>query len=232
MRTILKILPLLLATTLSTPSCATNFSFSGVFNNDDDAERFDFALDRTTSVTLHSYSYGGGTNAMGRVIRAGGFDPILSLFDLSTGQEVAHQDDSSDTTADPITGAHYDVNLPLDLGPGRYAVYVTQYSNVPTSALGNTQNAGQHAFTADHCPDKSAAPAGAGYFCDVTHTQRTGEWAFNIVGVDKAVDAGTIISAAVPEPATWLLMVGGFAVIGVAMRRRVHHDAGARPQLV
>lgn len=230
-RTFIALFCLLLAT-LSPPASATNFSFSGIFHNDDDAERFDFTINRDAAITLRSYSYGGGTNAMGRLIKAGGFDAILSVFDLSTGQEVKHQDDSSETTPDPITGAYFDVNLPLNLGPGRYTAYVSQFDNFAGSALGNFRNAGQHSFTADHCPGKNAVPGGAGYFCDVHNAQRTGEWAFDILGVDKATDTGTIFSAAVPEPSTWLLMVSGFVVIGTVMRRRARPAAETRPQLL
>ncbi|MES2289998.1 MAG: PEPxxWA-CTERM sorting domain-containing protein [Pseudomonadota bacterium] len=34
------------------------------------------------------------------------------------------------------------------------------------------------------------------------------------------ITASTAIPAAVPEPATWAMMIGGFGVMGVAMRRR------------
>lgn len=37
---------------------------------------------------------------------------------------------------------------------------------------------------------------------------------------DVLLDAISITSAPVPEPATWALMIGGFALAGVAMRRR------------
>ena len=33
---------------------------------------------------------------------------------------------------------------------------------------------------------------------------------------------GSLMMAAVPEPASWALMVGGFGLVGGAMRRRVH----------
>jgi hypothetical protein len=39
-------------------------------------------------------------------------------------------------------------------------------------------------------------------------------------GLDNIVLSGTLVSAAVPEPATWAMMIAGFGVVGGAMRRR------------
>ena len=49
----------------------------------------------------------------------------------------------------------------------------------------------------------------------------TQQWA-NFSGVDVAlkVNFGALPAAAVPEPATWAMMIGGFGLVGSALRRR------------
>jgi hypothetical protein len=49
-----------------------------------------------------------------------------------------------------------------------------------------------------------------------------GEQTINVKGTSggNASYAGTLAFAAVPEPATWAMMVGGFGLVGGAMRRR------------
>lgn len=47
--------------------------------------------------------------------------------------------------------------------------------------------------------------------------QGSGDEAF---GINNLVVSGTSAAAVVPEPATWAMMIGGFGLIGGAMRRR------------
>jgi hypothetical protein len=55
-------------------------------------------------------------------------------------------------------------------------------------------------------------------FCDVTGAKRTGNWAFDVLGVNAATGPDT---PAVPEPATWAMMLLGFGMVaGVARYRR------------
>lgn len=211
----------------STSVQASDFSYEGSFLNDDEARLFNFSIAQASTVTLRSYSYAGGNNAAGKTITAGGFDVILSLFDLNTGSLVAQQDDSSSAPADPVTGARFDVWLASALTPGTYAVYVSQYDNFAGSSLGDFRYAGQPGFTARYCPGANPVSGGQGLFCDITGTQRTGNWAFDILGADTAQDGGTVGTPAVPEPATWMTMIAGFAAIGAALRRRARRVCAA-----
>lgn len=56
-------------------------SFTGSLNNADDTRAVSFASDGTSTINFKSYGYDGGTNAAGTVIAAGGFSPVLTLFD-------------------------------------------------------------------------------------------------------------------------------------------------------
>src|SRR5215471_14280681 len=65
------------------PADAANFSFTGSLSTDDQVQMFNFNVGSTSSVTLRSWSYAGGTNSAGSTIARGGFDPILALFNSS-----------------------------------------------------------------------------------------------------------------------------------------------------
>jgi hypothetical protein len=198
------------------PANATDFSFSGQFNQDDDIAFFDFVASGDSTVTLRSYSYAGGTNVAGAVFGAGGFDPILTLYNLTTGARVTFQDDAdSGVPADPVTGQRFDVNFAEVLSAGSYRVALSQFDNFGGETLFDPFRQGDAGnFTAGSCASGAEAP-----FCDVAGggVQRTGNWAFDILGVDTAVGPG---APAVPEPSTWTLMLAGFGITGYALRRR------------
>jgi hypothetical protein len=72
---------------------------------------------------------------------------------------------------------------------------------------------------------------GTGYFCDFSHTAKLGLTL--PTGVSFTSDSGTFLTAgaptagAVPEPATWAMMVFGFGLAGGTMRRRNTVRSGA-----
>src|SRR6266536_1432206 len=96
---------------------AANFSFTGNFNNDADVQLFSFTVGATSTVTLRTWSYAGGTNAAGQVIPRGGFDPILALFD-SAGLRINQNDDGGASVPTDLSGVNYDTFLSSTLGPG------------------------------------------------------------------------------------------------------------------
>ena len=57
----------------SHPANADNFSFTGSFTNDSNVQLFNFSVAATSSITLRTFSYAGGTNSAGTVIPEGGF---------------------------------------------------------------------------------------------------------------------------------------------------------------
>jgi hypothetical protein len=72
---------------------AANLFFSGNFTSPNDAPSFVFTADGSSTVTIQSYSWGGGTNVDGTTtILPGGFDPHLFLFD-GAGNWVNERDD-------------------------------------------------------------------------------------------------------------------------------------------
>ena len=62
---------------LALPAAATNISFQGTFATDDQIQLFNFTVNSTSTVTLVSLAYGGGTNSASSTIPAGGFDSFF-----------------------------------------------------------------------------------------------------------------------------------------------------------
>ena len=88
-----------------------------------------------------------------------------------------------------------DPELSIDLAAGTYFAYLTQYSNFGPIVYGDP-------FPFDGEPDFQDGFAG-----------RTGDWALTIGGVDAAFQA-------VPEPASWALMIVGAGAVGGSLRSR------------
>lgn len=201
----------LLACAVSVPADAANFSFAGTIGADDDVLLFNFSVGTTSTVTVRSYSYAGGTQANGNVIAAGGFDPILALFN-SSGVLIDQQDDAGDdgfgdlVNADPVTGQRWDTYFQAPLDTGSYTVAVSQYNNFAGSTLAEGfERQGEPNFTASFgCTN--------GQFCDASGSNRINAWAFDVLNVDQAV--------VIPVPATLPLMLSALAGLGLLNRRR------------
>jgi hypothetical protein len=206
------------STLLSSRAEAASFSFTGNFFTDDNVQLFNFVVGVPSTVTLTSWSYAGGTNALGAVIPRGGFDPILALFD-STGALINQDDDGSNVNDSGVggSGQSWDVFLSAALGAGSYTVSVMQYNNFaigPNLANGFVRT-GQGNFTG-----ALASCAGNGSFEDVSGAlpgcQRDNHWAFDILNVASAVVVPPN-QTAVPEPASMILVGSGLIA---ALRRR------------
>jgi hypothetical protein len=93
--------------------------FSGSFVLDNDKVLLPFTSTGGVS-SIRSLGFGGGISSQGNVVTAGGFDPILSLYD-SGGNLLDYNDDfiSSDSF----------ISRPLP--SGNYTAVVTQYDNFP-----------------------------------------------------------------------------------------------------
>ncbi len=199
---------LLMAAATAGEAAVTDFSFQGRFSGDTDVAVFRFSVGTTSSVTLRTYGYAGGVQADGTRVPAGGFDPILALFD-PTGRFVTEVDDGDDLPADPRTGSAYDASLTTVLTPGRYFASLQQYDNFTNEP---TLTAGFFYDGLDMPAFTSRFGCAAGVFCDVEGNDRSGDWAVDILGVDDAT--------VVPVPAALPLFATALGGLVWIRRRR------------
>ena len=219
---------------------AADFSFSGTFNFDTDVQLFTFTLAADTpNVLLRTWSYAGGTNGSGVLIPAGGFQPVIDIFDsagnlLNPGIAIPC---GGATAMDPVTGecgdAYYPTTLSFpggDWAAGTYTVALTEDANAavgPTLAdgffgsavLGVTPPGNWTCESGSPGFQGSPAPVPVGNaFCDEFDpgVERTGDWALDILNVTSASEPGVLT----PEPAGVLLMTFGLAGIEWIRRRR------------
>lgn len=192
-----------------------DFSFRGTFEADDDVQLFNFTVESTSTVTLKTLSYAGGTQADNTVISAGGFDPILSLFDGSRNFIEGNDDGTYPYVAvDPVTGQTFDTFFQETLFAGNYTVAISQYDNFFSGGIGDNISlgflrSGQPNFTSLFCN---------GNFCDITGDIRTNQWAFDILNVNQANQQE------VPEPLTILGSLTALLFGGLFKKKLFSHN--------
>src|SRR5215212_8758194 len=76
----------LILAAFAVPGFANQFSFIGTFAHDNEVQLFAFQMLQADTVTLQTWSYGGGFNTRGDLINAGGFVPVLQIYDAGTGE--------------------------------------------------------------------------------------------------------------------------------------------------
>jgi hypothetical protein len=203
-------------------------SYTGTLSTPEDTYSLVFKVLGTSNenVTAQSWSFGGGTNAAGTLIPAGGFDPFLGLFSgtgssasLVTdamGNPIASSDDLSNYSSfmgcAPAATINLDgticgdVTLSASLAPGTYtlllsdAAYISNAANDGSGTIGD----GFTDFTGGAFQTCNFDSSG-GYACQ----DDTGNWAFDLTIGNTTSGGG---SSSVPEPSSlWLLATGVFA---------------------
>jgi hypothetical protein len=209
-----------LSTTLiSAGARAANLTLQGTIGTDDVVQLFDFAVARVGSVDLRSYGYAGGTTSTGAVVPSGGFDTILTLFDLSRNF-LSENDDGAGVATDPSTGLAGDARITTTLNPGRYILALTQYDNFSRGNLADgLVETGHPNFTAD--PSFiTGGPCHGNLFRDISGT--TGRCRSGKRTVDFASLATVAPFAPVPEPSTaGLLWLSSLGFAWVIRKRRI-----------
>ena len=191
------------------PASAADFSFTGNLANGDEVQFFNFSVGAPSLVSLVTYSYAGGVNAAGQTITRGGFDPILSLYD-ATGAKVGFNDDGGCglVALDTASGQCWDTFFTATLASGNYSVAVSTFANFgPDQLPGVFPGSGHFDFS-----DVSGA----------SNNPRDSHWAFDVLNVDSAI---LVPPGAVPEPATWAMMIIGFGAVGSMVRTSRRRNA-------
>jgi len=203
---------------------AANFSFIGNLNHDDAVQEFNFEVEGAArEVTLRTWSFAGGTNAEGQVIQAGGFDPVVSLFNSSTGALISFNDNGYSfnpggfhfqvpatedefqifpifpiTPIFPSSSFAYDSLLATNLSAGNYTVTVTQFKSFP---VGSSLTNGFSGSDSEN------------------FASRTSHWALDVSNVENATVGATYISQ-VPEPDSFAMLLAGLGLLGFMAKRK------------
>jgi hypothetical protein len=210
----------------------TTTSYTGTLASPEDSVTETLILGSASSVTLQTWSFGGGVNGAGTIIPAGGFDPLLAVFS-GTGPGATILTDSSDnavagadtlTTYPMYTGCPPagevniggddvcgDVTMALNLSAGTYTILLSDAGYIPNAVFDNgTLGEGFTDFT-----------SGVLQTCNVvgsitTCADDTANWAFDVTTPGSGSSGPP---PAAPEPATLALLGGGLLCLG-ALRRR------------
>ncbi|MGH9639080.1 MAG: DVUA0089 family protein [Bryobacteraceae bacterium] len=169
-----------------------------------------FTLSSASDVTIYTTSYGGGTNLDGTTTSAGGFQPSLVLFD-SAGNYVANEvtaGTSPIANPDASNGWALDAYLSDSNAPaGSYTVALTDWLTQQSPMATNLSDG----FTFD-------LGSGGSSFVDAQGNSRTSAYALNISATPVSGGGGGM--SAVPEPATFFLILPAFA-LALLLRKRI-----------
>lgn len=184
----------------SQSAMAISYSFTGNFTNDNDVQLFNFSIaSDSTTLSIHTLSLNGGTNAAGDIISSGGFNPYLAIFNQLDGAWVF--DTSSKSAGEEAIIANYGT-----LVTGNYILALTQFDNV---AFGSNLSDG---FAADY---------GLASFDPIPFTTLGGggssHWAVDILTAD---------TASVPTPEALILTLLGMMGYGVRASGKLNIKTG------
>jgi hypothetical protein len=202
-------------------------SFTGTLANSEDTFLTTFALTSTEDVTVQTWEFGGGTNAAGTKIAAGGFDPLIALFS-GTGMGASMLTDGMGNpfgTSDvlnnyggfagcppagvvnigsPTCG---DITMTLALGPGTYTLLLSDADYIPNAIFDNgTLGEGFSDFTGGAFQTCNTDSSGALVCAD-----DTANWAFDLTTKSRTVTAS--------EPSTLASLALAMAALALTRRR-------------
>lgn len=201
---------------------AETVSYTGMLANPQDSFATIVSVGGGGLVTLQTYGFGGGVNAAGTAIAAGGFDPFVGLFS-GTGDSALFVDGTSDiltnftpgcpsagtVTVGSVAGQCGDVDLQFTgLAPGTYTVLLTDGEYLPVAVFEDSGTLGDGFFDLtggvfQTCVDENN--------CNLD----TANWA-----LDVTVGSGSTTPPAVPEPPSMELAGMGMVFAACWVYRR------------
>jgi len=202
---------------------AASLSFTGTLSDDaDDADvrLVEFSVSSLSEVTLRTYSYGGGVQANGNTVLSGGFDLSVLVFDSSGSLEYKSLNDTTGVVTPDISlgvPISFDDLLSVEMSAGSYTAVIFQ-EGLPFSNLylDSFLTEIEYLRSTDASFFTSSRGCSNGQFCDLMGSNRTNEFAFDIINVDAA-------ASVVPVPASvWLFSSGLIGLFGFARNKGKH----------
>ncbi len=182
---------------------SANATKTGTLTDEAQVIEESFMLTSTTSLTVFTTSYGGGTNLDGTMTAAGGFQPMLTLYDSAGNYVMGEEVTSPVANTDAKTGLALDAYLKdSNLMPGGYIITLTDIFN-------------QQSATATNLSDGFTG-AGGPNFADVQGNARNGNYAVNLAITPSGTTA--------PEPATFWLILPALAGAAVFLHKHSIHS--------
>jgi hypothetical protein len=218
------LLSLLVASAMSLS--AESFSYTGTLGSAEGVFQTTFTLNGPDTITFQTWSFGGGTNAAGQAIPAGGFDPLISLFNGPGSSATIYVDGSSNPLADSDSllnppwsyigncppagtvaiGTNNDCGddfMQVALAAGTYTLVLTDANYIPEAVFDNgALSEGFNDLT-----------GGAFQTCDPVDNAcitPNGNYALDIISPDSQ------IASPVPEPPAFSLLCIGLGLLAAA----------------
>lgn len=222
---------LLLSLAVARSASADATSYTGTLSSPTDVFSLVFSVGGTGSetITVQTWGFGGGVNADGQAISAGGFDPFVGLFS-GTGSGATILTDgignpfgTSDVlsnfasfvgcppagTVDIGGAACGDVTMSLSLLPGMYTLVLSDGADIANAVFDNgTLGEGFTDFTGGAFQTCNGVDASGNPVCATD----TANWAFDLTTGGNTTPT--------PEPASLLLVGAGLFGIGWRQRRK------------
>jgi hypothetical protein len=201
---------------------AATVSYTGTLANAEDSFATTVDVGVGGSITLQTYGFGGGVNAAGATIAAGGFDPFVGLFS-GTGDGAVFVDGTSDiltnytpgcppagtVTIGSVPAQCGDVEMSFDgLAAGTYTVLLTDAAYLPAAVF-----EGSPAYLGDGFIDLTG---GVFQTCvdENNCNTDTADWALDVTAGSESTTPPPV-----PEPPSVELAGMGAMLMAVCMHR-------------
>jgi hypothetical protein len=145
---------------LATAAHGTAVSYTGTLATPESVFETTFALPASTTLTVQTWGFGGGTNAAGQVVPSGGLDSLIALFSGPDASATMYTDGSGNPLADAdnllnapwsyvgncppagtvAIGSNSDCGddlMQVVLAPGTYTLVLTDANYIPNAVFDN-----------------------------------------------------------------------------------------------